>query len=93
MRNAADTTGAVRSTREGMVNAVTIDATTINAVTPTGDWDATDVIDETTSLSAEIAMAEAKCGATAGKKPWSTSATKKEGNNRCDNRDRRKTRD
>ena len=57
MRNADDTTGAVRSAREAIIDTTTIDATTIDtttidAATPTGDRDATDATDATTSLSA-----------------------------------------
>ena len=88
--NAGDATGTVRSAGEAAIDAtIAIIATTIDAVTPTGDRDATDATDATTSQYAETATAEASAerdatatdatrrDATAGKKPWSPSATKK----------------
>ncbi len=94
--NAGDATGTVRSAGEAAIDAtIAIIATTIDAVTPTGDRDATDA---TTSQYAETATAEAS----AERDATATDATRRRGRSRGrrarpkkgrDDRDRRESRD
>jgi hypothetical protein len=74
--NAGDATGTVRSAGEAAIDAtIAIIATTIDAVTPTGDRDATDATDATTSQYAETATAEAS----AERDATATDATRRDG--------------
>ena len=97
--NAGDATGTVRSAGEAAIDAtIAIIATTIDAVTPTGDRDATDATDATTSQYAETATAEAS----AERDGNGRDATRRRGRSRGrrarpkkgrDDRDRRESRD